>query len=327
MARSTRKGRGLGWAAAMLLLALATTRPAAAGECPRWLPDLHCDRQGRYEGFVAPMASPFLFEDPFITTELSAWGVLHEYPNDSVFQGGEAWAGALQARLAITDRLAFIATKDGYVWHRPDNALLGDERGFLDVAAGLKYALIDRRDRNFILSPSLRVEAPVGGSHVFSGNGDGTLIPALSLGWGIENLHLLGDVGGRIPFDSDEQSTSLFYHLQLDYRLLEHLAPFVALSGYHWTGGGDGSLEVETALGPVSLGDAQALLGTGAFEGVDLVNLGSSGMAGKHIHTLALGLRLPLGEHVSLGLAYEFPISGRRDLFERRTSVNLSYAF
>jgi hypothetical protein len=35
----------------------------------------------------------------------------------------------VQARLAITDRLAFIATKDGYLWNDPHLSLLDDDHG------------------------------------------------------------------------------------------------------------------------------------------------------------------------------------------------------
>ena len=45
---------------------------------------------------------------------------------------------ALQARLALTDRLAFIATKDGYTILRPNNGLLGNDKGFMDITVGLQ---------------------------------------------------------------------------------------------------------------------------------------------------------------------------------------------
>jgi len=150
----------------VLLVNTFFAAPPASGlddECT-WFPDIRCDRSGRYEGFVMPMSMPYLFEDPFITTGVNVVGIWHDYPTGrkSVFQGGDAWVTAVQARVAITDRLAFIATKDGYAWHRPDNELLRNDQGFFDIAAGFKYALIDDRENNFILTPSLRIDIPVG---------------------------------------------------------------------------------------------------------------------------------------------------------------------
>jgi hypothetical protein len=149
-----------------LAVALCAAAPAFAEsttECPTWFPDLSCDRQGRYEGFIPPMTMPYLFEEPFITTGLSGYSIWHEFPNESSFQGGDAWIIALQARIAITDRLALIATKDGYAFLQPDDdSELHDENGFFDISAGLKYALIDRPEDDFILTPSVRLELPVG---------------------------------------------------------------------------------------------------------------------------------------------------------------------
>lgn len=324
----THSMKGLRWAFQVLVLLLLAATPARAEQpedCPLWFPDFRCERSGRFEGFVTPMASPFLFEEPFITTGVSVWGMWHDYPGDSVFQGGEAWAVAVQARVAITDRLAFIATKDGYALHRPDNPILHNAEGFLDISAGFKYALVEMPEKNFILTPSLRFDIPTGSSDLFSGNGDGVAIPAISLGWGTGNFHLIADLGGRIPFDGDAESTSLFYHLHADYAVTKKLVPFVELSGYHWTGSGDGSLGVDTALGRVNLSTAQALLGTGPFEGADLVNLGSAGIAGANLVTLSFGVRIPLSEHVMLGAAYEFPVTSREDIFRQRASLNVAF--
>jgi hypothetical protein len=314
-------------AAGILALSLLAAPPAlATAPCPTFFPDFRCDRSGRYEGFVAPLAGPFLFEDPFITTGVSAWGLWHEFPNDSVFGGGDLWGAAVQARIAITDRLALIATKDGYVFLDPGNtAVFRESDGFLNITGGLKYALIDMPEENFILSPSLRFEAPVGNDEVFSGYGDGQVIPALSTAWGIGDLHAIADLGWQVPFDGDKQSTSMFYHLHLDYALLRFFVPLAELSGYHWIDGGHGSIKAtNTKLGfDPTLDVAQAALMTGRFEGADVLNLGSRGVGGNDLVTLAFGARIPIGRHVSLGAIYEFPITNREDIFDERVTMNL----
>ncbi len=156
------------------LLVMGEARAEPPGECPTWLPDLRCERIARYAGFSAPMSAPFLFEDPFITTGVSVWSIWQELPGRSVFRGGDLQAVAVQLRVALTDRLGLIATKDGRVKLNPDRDLLDSETGYLDLGFGLKYALIDAPERRFILTPSLRYEMSNGTTDVFSGNGEGS---------------------------------------------------------------------------------------------------------------------------------------------------------
>ena len=316
-----------GAAVMVVCLAAAAERANAESDCTGFFPDFRCERVGRYDGFVMPMASPFLFEEPFITTGISAWSVRHAYPDDSVFQGGTASVLALQLRVAVTDRLAFIATKDGFVMHRPDNPLLNDADGFLALSGGFKYALIDMPEAGFIVTPSLRYELASGSSDVFSGTGKGIAIPAVSAAWGSGPFHAVADVGASLPIDGDAQSSFIFYHAHLDLAWRELPVPFVELSGQHWVDSGDGELLVDTELGPVTLSTAQALLGTGGFEGADIVDLGSADVDGADLVTVALGVRIPLGSKVALGAAYEFPVTRRKDIFASRLSANLTVEF
>jgi len=108
---------------------------------------------------LAPSTHPF--EDPFITTDLRAWGVWNDLPSDSIFGGGNVFAVSLQARIAITDRLAFIATKDGYAHIDPANtAVFKNSGGALNIAAGFKYAVIDMREDNFDPNAERQDRAP-----------------------------------------------------------------------------------------------------------------------------------------------------------------------
>lgn len=297
-------------------------------ECDEWFPDFQCeDRDGRYDGFVMPMQMPYLFEDPFITSGLNLVGIWHDYPNGSALGGGEIWVLALQARLAITDRLAFIATKDGFVFHRPNSPLLSNKEGFFDIAAGFKYALIDMPERNFILTPSFRIDIPVGQRKVFSGNGGGEAIPAVSAAWGVGDFHVIAQLGGRIPFKGDKESSQFFWNAHLDYALLPWLVPFFEVGGMHYTSSGDGSLGIDTSLGQLPLSTVQAALGTGPFEGADVANLGSQAISGADIYIGTFGVRAPIGEHVSLGVSYDVPFSERKDIYKQRVSMMLTYEF
>jgi hypothetical protein len=307
---------------------LAAGAASALPPCPTWFPDFRgCDRHGRYEGFVPPMMHPYLFEDPFITTGVSLWGLWHEFPESSVLEGGQMWDVALQARVAITDRVAFIATKDGWVSRRPGNPLLSNESGFTDITVGFKGSLIDDREHNFILSPSLRYQIDSGDHGVLQGNGDGVFIPEISAAWGLDKFHVIGDFGGQFPLDTDAQSTSLFYHLHLDYAVFSHFVPFVEVGGFSYLDGGDGSTQVQLANGShIAIGLAQALLDKDPQEGLDYANLGSR-VAGNNIVTWSVGFRVPINEHLILGAAYERPATGRKDVLKQRATINATLEF
>jgi hypothetical protein len=231
--------------------------PAAASdtECDGFLPDFLCDseREARPAGHVNPMSMPYLFEDPYIATDINLVGIYHNYPSDSLMDGGEAGVVALQARLAITDRLAFIATKDGYMINRPDNGALNNREGFMDITAGFKYAVIDDREAGLIVTPSIRYEVPLGNDQVFQGFGDGVLIPAVSMGYGPENIHLIAGLGMQIAMDDDKNSTSFFYNLHLDQAFevdcipgADFIVPFIELNGTSYVASGDGSNKIST---------------------------------------------------------------------------------
>lgn len=329
--------RVLSWLIALFVVAVAFAAQAESEEsCDEWFPDFQCEgREARYEGFTPPSSMPYLFEDPFITTGASAHLLWHDFPWDSVFRGGDLYVAALQLRLAITDRLAFIATKDGYAWLRPgSHSQIEADDGFFDIAAGFKYALIESEENEFILTPSFRLDLPVGNGDLFSGNGGGVAIPAVSAAKGLGPINLIGSFGGRLPFDMDKESTSIYYNLHADVDLLEFLIPFVEFNGTTWTKSGNGRENVRTkSFGSVDLKTAQDVLYAAGvtdehrFEGLDVVNLGSTGVSGTTVLSLAVGGRVPLGEHVSFGAYYEFPISTRKGIFEQRIAGNLHFEY
>jgi len=302
-------------------------RAAQPEDCPTWFPDFRCEREGRYEGFTMPVTMPYLFEEPFNTSNVSVHVVHHRFPDDSIIDGGHLTALAIQARVALTDRLGFIATKDGYVWFRPGHRLLRDQQGWFDIAAGFKYVLIDRPEDNLIVSPTLRFDLPTGSSDMFSGNGDGVAIPGLSWAWGVGDFHVVGNLGGRIPFDGGDESTSFFYNFPLDYAVHPNFVPFVELNGTHWTSSGDGELDIRPRIGTLPLSVVQGALGTGRGEGNDVVNLGSEGVSGNDIVSMAVGARFPISKHVHTAVSYEFPVTSREDLLEQRASANVTWEF
>ena len=85
---------------------------------------------------------------------------------------GDVRVYALQLRYALTERLALIATKDGYIEFKPEGVLANDHSyGFADLAFGLKYALIDSAEHQLLITPGLTITIPTGNDQVFQGDG------------------------------------------------------------------------------------------------------------------------------------------------------------
>jgi hypothetical protein len=103
--------------------------------------------------------------------------------------------------------------------------------------------------------------------------------------------------------------------------------PLFEIGGMHWFDGGDGSLKIETRLGNVTLNEAQALLGTGSFEAVDVANLGSRSVAGNSIVVVTVGARFPVNRHLSFGGSWDVPVTSREDLWKQRATLNLLLEF
>lgn len=307
---------------------------AAGRECGAWtlFPDFRCDdREARPEGTFNPMGMPFLFEDPHVTTGLNLAYVYHRLPEGAAFDGGSKHVIALQIRLAITDRLGFIATKDGLSFLEPGpNSVVARDTGWYDLTLGFKYALIDSRENDFILSPAVRYEIPIGNIRQFQNYGAGVFIPSASFRWGLrriglEGANLIGSLGAQIAADPARNVDSVFYNVHLDYGFevdlgpIEYLVPFVEMNGWHYTRSAAGTNNVYLrGGGAVPLGVAQGVLGSGPFEGVDVANLGSQGIAGANIVVMGGGLRVPTEWGVSFGAMYEGPVTSRKDIHDGR---------
>ena len=312
----------------LMLVSFATPALASGEECEGWFPDLRCERSGRWQGFRKPIVSPYLFEDPFVTTGVYAYHVYHEFPDRSVLGGGAANVVAVQLRAALTDRVALIATKDGRAWVDPGLSLLDDREGWFNLAAGVKAVLAESEDDGWIVSGILRFEADTGSRDVFQGHGDGVVLPSLAGAFGHGPWHVIGDLGMEIPIDGDVQSTSIFYHLYVDYAVSERFSPFAQVTGQHWVSSGDGSIPVDFGGGfTLPLAPVQGLLGVGPFEGADVLNLGVDHVAGLDLVTLALGFHYELSDRVTFSVAYERPVSHHKGIHQQRITSALVYEF
>jgi len=256
---------------------------------------------------VSPVTNPIFFEDPHVRTEVRPIYMYHVIDDDFLVGGGDVNVGAVQARWALTERLAIIATKDGYVDIDFDDAPALSDSGWVDVSAGVKYAIIDSDKHQFILTPGVKYEIPVGNTGVFQGNGDGEfdIFVSTAKSWnclGLENLRTLGSVGLRLPIDMDEETAQAHYSLQMDYRLCRYFIPFAAINAFTVLSEGDG-------------------LPLGA-EGFDLINFGASDAEGKTQPAAGVGFRSQVLEHVEAGFAYEHAVGSPRGLYEERFTLD-----
>lgn len=253
---------------------------------------------------ISPVANPFFHEDAVIRSEIRPVFVHHSI-DDRFLGGGDAQLYALQLRYALTDRLAIIATQDGYF--DINNDAIGDPEGWMDLALGVKYALIDNEASQFILTPGVTFKIPTGDREVFQGRGGGEwdLFVAAQKGFG--DFHLSSNVGLRLPNNTQENSTLLHYSLMADYYTCRWFIPFVAFNAY-------------TVL---SEGSNIGL----ATEGYDVINFGSSGADGVTQGTLAVGFRSRILKNVDLGFAYEKAVIEPNGLTDDRLTFDLSIRF
>jgi hypothetical protein len=258
--------------------------------------------------FIGPISNPVLAKDPRALTEARALFVGDWIPSDHPFGGGDFQVYGLQVRLAVTDRLSIIADKDGYATIHPGRG--ADRTGWLDIAIGLKYALIRDVENQFLLVGGFQYEPPTGESKVFQNQGDGLFTGFLTIGKGFCNgIHVIGNTGYQFPVDKSQNSSFIYNQVHLDKQMFGWIYPLVEANWFHYTEGGNHGF-------PPALG-----------EGDGLINLGTSGVAGNDLVTIAVGVKAIVNKHLDVGVAYETPVSNRRDLLDNRILAEMIFRY
>lgn len=279
-----------------------------------WFPDAGYDNgflaglRG-FEHFYEPLGNPIYFESPFVNTGLRFLFLRHTFADGSTLAGGDLTVYAMQARLAITERLAFIATKDGYS-DLQANAL-PEDTGWNDLAAGLKYAFYVDRDNDAVATAGLRYQIDSGDEEVLQG-GVGEFSPFVSAAIGFDQLHLIGNATLRLPTNNDDGNTVFQWSLHADYEIapdsLPGFAPIFELHGLHYLSDGERS--------PFDVG------------GLDYTNLGSTDVSGSTVVWAGVGGRYKFSPNVSVGLDYEFPLTNQNaDIFGDRITLDLHFTY
>jgi hypothetical protein len=255
-----------------------------------------------FDGFISPISNPVFFEDPRNLTEARFVYLNHGVPG--ALGGGDVQLFALQLRARLSDNVSLIATKDGY--GTSTNPLLND--GWADISAGLKFNLLRDVANQQLLSGGFTFEFPSGSPQFQQGNGDGELNLFLS---GARRFacrnYWISTPGFRLPMDGDDESTVFYWSNHFSHQLNSRWYVLTEFNWFNWMSGGAG--------------------GVPGVEGLDIFNFGSTGVVGNDIVTQAIGLKYKPNRCNEIGLAYEFPLTQRRDILEDRVNFNWIFRY
>lgn len=252
---------------------------------------------------VHPLTSPYYHEDAFITSDVRAWYVRHEFPNNSPIGGGDATVFAVQARVALTESVQIVAYKDGFI-DIESGAV--DESGVNDLAAGIKWAFLQDWENDTHAAVGIGYEVGLGGDDVLQDDDEVRLWGSWNQAW--DRFHLGVNVNFMIPVGSEDalgDSDRLSWHVHADYYANEQWSPVVEINGYQTLDNGD-----NTPL---------------PFSGVDVANLGAGD--GEDVITAGYGFEFRSSEDLALRVAHESPLTDNEDLFGHRWTVSAVWGF
>src|SRR5579875_962841 len=276
-----------------------------------------------FDYFASPVTNPFLFEDPRALTELKPLYIYAGAPRfNPIFRGGNEEFYGLQARLAVTERLSMTINELGFITLNPFNpsaALpiqFNQSTGFAQIALGPKYTFLRSEEWKTVMAGGLIFQIPAGSPKVFQNTGTLGLVPYLSAaknfclpcGWGSTNL--MGTLG--YDFSVTNQRSQFWYMMfHWDYNIANTnmFYPFLELSWYHYTVGGNANIP-----------------GFG-FEGLDLVNFGSKNVGGRDFLGISPGLRFKLNEHIQAGAAITWPLLKQKEINDYTLTFDIIFRY
>lgn len=305
-----RLGRCAAWAALVgAALALPAMPATAADWADAWKFDFKGSLgQGKHTRYVPPLVNPLFNETPYITTEARPLHLHYDLPSKFLTTGGTIDVTALELRLALTERLGLIASKDGYV-NADFKAVLPDDRGFANISLGFKYAVHSDPKNQSILTVGVEYEPPTGSVQTAGidlqegGSGFVDIFVTGAKAWG--KFGIQGSVGYNHAIDGDHDTSSIHYSLHADYELFKNFYPVVELNG----------------ITTVSDGTRTA----GNFAGFDVINFGTTNSG--TVVTAAGGARYRFNDHVQMGVGYERPITNREDIINWKIAADLVISY
>ena len=286
---------------------MSALQEESSSDAPRFseflsLPEgfLKTPRNG-YDRIPYPIDVPLYFESPVIDTSLRPFMLYHEFPESSVLGGGDLFVQAMQARFAVTDRLAIIATSDGHSDLETDN--LPDGEGWNNLALGFKYAFY--MEEGTIATAGFRWTLSNGSRDVFMGFED-EISFFVSGAKQMGRLTATGGLTARLAAGS-EGNDVVHWDASLAYELFRGIFPIVEYHGLVYTANGSrpGFEAVRDGL-------------------LDYANLGAGDVRGSTAHWATLGTRFRCGDHASFGVGYSFSLvpSSNNDIMDRRVMID-----
>ena len=269
-----------------------------------------------FDVFSSPVSNPFLFEDPRSLTEIKPIFIYQGTPTSNpVFRGGDIEYFGLQGRVAFTERLSLVVSEFGLIWMEPHNSGgdFASHDGVSELRVGPQYTFYRCEQTGTIAAAGLLLDIPWGPHKVLQDTGSLSLEPYVSVGQNFlksayGSANFLGTLGYSVGADN-KRSDFLWTSVHFDYDVgnLHKIYPLLELNYFHYT----------------SSGTAHAL----DFEGRDLFNFGSTAISGHDDLSMAVGARYKFTERLQAGAAYEFPLSGRRDLLDFRFTFDVIFRF
>lgn len=259
--------------------------------------DIPAERQA-----VHPITSPFFHEDSFVTTDVRAWYIYHDFPKSSAIAGGRANAAAVQVRLALTDKLQFVAYKDGYV--DIETGLVNAD-GFFDIAAGVKFNFLQDWEHDFHMAVGAGYELRSGQGRVLQNDDEWRIWTSVNKGF--DRLHLGGTANFFFASNRNSglgNSDHFSWHLHADYALTDRFSPVLEFNGYH------------------VINEGLAVL---PFQGLDVTNLG--GGDAEDVVVVGLGMQFRAMDNLAFRAAYETPLTRKDDLFGYRWTLSAVFSF
>jgi hypothetical protein len=258
--------------------------------------------------FISPVTNVALAKDARSLSRFYPVFINNWLPDDHPTEGGTVQVYGAGLTMALSETLEVGIVKGGYADKHFGND--DDGNGFFSTGMHVKKTLVRDFENQFLLAVGLQLEPQTGQREVFHAHGDGLLTTFVTVAkeW-CETDHFLGTIGFQLPADHNENSTFIYTSLHFDRQLCGWVYPFVECNWFAYTRGADRGI-------PEAFG-----------EGDGLVNVGTDGIGGHSIVTLAVGASILRCDNSELAIAYETPVTPHHDVMDHRLHVKYTLKF
>jgi hypothetical protein len=266
--------------------------------------------------FISPVTNPFYFADPRALTEIRPIFIYQKASdNTPIIGGGSSEFFGVQGSVAICENFSIVIDKLGFVSLQPKitGPAFDKATGVSEFSLGPKWTFWRSPCSGTVAAAGVNFDIPIGPHKVFQDTGSLAIDPYFTIAQDV-SLHSFGSLNfiGEIGYDfSVDNKRSEFAHgsLHVDYDVVNnhHWFPLFEMNWWHYTRNGTSNMLT--------------------FEGTDLVNFGSTGVAGQTILTLGPGLRYKFCENIQAGAAAEWSVLNHSGLSDFRLTFDLIFRY